>query len=115
MECGPCGLPELRHLPRRERLGVELAVAAPNGPWWTFGRVSVHDQLAPGEERALDLDPFHTSGALVPTGLLNRVRRPAYVGSRRGRPSGHSAGVAEAVRHGLDAGAAGPAGRTPVS
>ncbi len=83
--CGPCGLPELRHLPRRERLVVELDVASLAGPWQPFGRVAVHEQLTRDDEESLDLDPFHTSTGLVPAGFLNRLRRPAYVGSRRGR------------------------------
>ena len=55
------------------------------GAWLPFAGVHVHQRLDPEEERALDLDPYHTGPNLVPSGLLNRLRRPAYGGSREGR------------------------------
>lgn len=33
----------------------------------------------------LRFDPWHTGASLRPVGLLNRLRRPAYVASQRGR------------------------------
>jgi len=71
-----------------EPVDVELAWAAGAGPWQRFAAIELTGRLDPDEERDLDLDPFHTSPDLVPAGLVNRLRRPAYVGSREGRPGG---------------------------
>jgi SAM-dependent methyltransferase len=39
----------------------------------------------PVDAEQLGFDPWHCGGGLVPHGFLNRLRAPAYVGSREGR------------------------------
>jgi hypothetical protein len=78
----------LREIERRgaaAELLLELGVADRTGGWRRLGEVAVLGRLPVDDERRLDLDPFHTSPDVVPTGLLNRLRRPAYTGSREGR------------------------------
>jgi hypothetical protein len=68
---------------------LELLVAPPTGPWRVVGRVEVHPvRLADDAQAAVSFDPWHTAGGFVPTGTLNRLRRPAYNASRQGRPHG---------------------------
>lgn len=74
--------------PHGPGVGLELSWSQNGGDWLPFAGVHVHLRLEPDEERALDLDPFHAAAGLVPAGLVNRLRRPAYPGSREGRPTG---------------------------
>jgi hypothetical protein len=71
--------------PTGDGLTLELSRSDAGGGWVPFGQVHVRGLLDEADERALDLDPFHTGPDLVPSGLLNRLRRPAYGGSREGR------------------------------
>jgi hypothetical protein len=62
----------------------ELLVASSTGPWHPVGRLSFAERLDESVARALRFDPWHSGGNIVPAGLANRLRAPAYRGSRRG-------------------------------
>jgi hypothetical protein len=64
-----------------------LALAELGGRWRPFGTLEVGERLPDAESRALRFDPWRRAGGLVPHGWINRLRAPAYRGSRRGRPS----------------------------
>lgn len=64
-------------------LAVELG-----GRWRRFGTLELGERLPDAEARRLRFDPWNCAGGLVPHGFVNRLRAPAYRGSRRGRPSG---------------------------
>jgi hypothetical protein len=64
-----------------------LALAELGGRWRPFGALEVGERLPDVESRALRFDPWRCAGGLVPHGWINRLRAPAYRGSRRGRPS----------------------------
>ena len=64
-----------------------LALAELGGRWRPFGTLEVGEQLSDAESRALRFDAWRCGGGLVPHGWINRLRAPAYGGSRRGRPS----------------------------
>jgi len=65
-----------------------LALAELGGRWRPFGTLEVGERLSDAEARALRFDAWRCAGGLVPHGWVNRLRGPAYRGSRRGRPSG---------------------------
>lgn len=50
-----------------------------------FARVALGSRLDDEVAREIRFDPWHTGDALRPTGLVNRLRRPAYVASQEGR------------------------------
>lgn len=50
-----------------------------------FARVSLGRRLDDEVARELRFDPWHTGEALRPTGIVNRLRRPAYGASQEGR------------------------------
>lgn len=60
---------------------IQLLFATPSGPWRTFATLELREPI--GEATAFD--PWNTGPDLIPTGLLNELRAPAYQGSRRGR------------------------------
>ena len=64
-----------------------LALAELGGRWRPFGTLEVGARLPDAESCALRFDPWRCAGGLVPHGWINRLRAPAYRGSRRGRPS----------------------------
>jgi hypothetical protein len=64
-----------------------LALAELGGRWRPFGTLEVGERLPDAESCALRFDPWRCAGGLVPHGWINRLRAPAYRGSRRGRPS----------------------------
>ena len=64
-----------------------LLVAELGKPWRRFGGLELGERLPDDEARRLRFDPWNCAGGLVPHGWINRLRRPAYRGSRRGRPS----------------------------
>jgi hypothetical protein len=67
-------------------LGVELYAAAPFGPWRPIATVTTGERLPDDETQALRFDAWRCEGGLVPWSFVNRLRQPAYRGSRRGRP-----------------------------
>lgn len=64
---------------------VELLCATPSSDWQVMGHVQPDARLPDDDDRRLGLDPFQTVGGVVPVGLLNELRRPAYGASRAGR------------------------------
>ena len=60
---------------------IELFVATPSGPWRTFAALELGEAI----DEATTFDPWNTGPDLIPSGLLNELRAPAYQGSRRGR------------------------------
>lgn len=71
---------------------VDLLVAAVTGPWRRFGMLTPQRRLSDAESAALGFDPWHAGSDLEPAGFLNALRRPAYAGSRAGRPRSGSEG-----------------------
>jgi hypothetical protein len=77
---------ELADAAARAPLAVELDVATPFGPWRPIARIATGDRLPEDETQALRFDAWRCEGGLVPWSWINRLRAPAYRGSRRGRP-----------------------------
>lgn len=66
----------------------ELLIAAGSGGWERFGVVTVKAaRLDEAAERELRFNPWNSADGFHPTGLVNRLRRPAYPASQRGRLS----------------------------
>lgn len=74
----PAGLP----------LTVDLLAAPLFGPWAPVARLVLTHHVPDDEaaDRELGFDPWNTGDDLVPAGFLNRLRLPAYAGSRAARP-----------------------------
>lgn len=64
---------------------VRLLAARATGAWRVFAVVLPHTPLSPEENEALGFDPWNAGADLRPSGFLNRLRHPAYAGSREGR------------------------------
>lgn len=62
---------------------LELSAASPFGRWRPLA--SLHLARLEQDTEVIRFDPWNTGWALEPTGLLNRLRGPAYAGSRAGR------------------------------
>lgn len=77
---------ELAEAAERAPLAIELSAAAPFGPWRPVASVATGGRLPDDETQALRFDAWRCEGGLVPWGWINRLREPAYRGSRRGRP-----------------------------
>ncbi len=69
----------------RPNLSFELASATLGGPWQAFATLEVGERLDVEAEEVLAFDPFIVPSALRPIGRLNRLRKPAYAASQRGR------------------------------
>jgi len=65
---------------------ADLLVAELGKPWRRFGGLELGERLSDEEAQRLRFDPWNCAGGLVPHGWINRLRRPAYRGSRRGKP-----------------------------
>ena len=78
-------LVELEQAVARGPVTAELSLADPAGSWERFGVLEVGERLPDGEAQALRFDPWRCAGGLVPWGRINKLRAPAYRGSRRGR------------------------------
>lgn len=79
----------LSELARSQGLRFELLIARPTEPWRRLGSVSVGRRLTPAESERVRFDPWNCGEDLQPSGPLNRLRRPAYVGARHGAPHAH--------------------------
>jgi hypothetical protein len=66
-------------------LAYELRLAGSLGRSRTVAVLTVGDPLEPADTEALRFDPWATGPGIVPVGRLNRLRRPSYRGSQRGR------------------------------
>ncbi len=69
----------------RGALTVNLRWAASSGDWRPLGTVALGPSSDVDDVAGLGFDPFNTVDELPPAGWLNRLRPPAYFGSRRGR------------------------------
>lgn len=58
-----------------------LSIATPSGAWRAFAELELGEEI----DEPTSFDPWNTGPDLVPAGLLNELRAPAYQGSRRGR------------------------------
>lgn len=70
-----------------------LELASPGGGWRRIASVRLVDPFA----GAVSYDPWNTSPDMVPWGMLNAMRRPAYEGSREGRDTSGTTDRARAV------------------
>lgn len=77
---GPSTFDELRNA-----AACALEVQLFLGSGGHFGRVALGRRLDDEIAGTLRFDPWHTADALRPTGVLNRLRRPAYEASHQGR------------------------------
>jgi hypothetical protein len=77
-------LAELRER-RFADLVFELLLAGLTGEWRAVARIELGERLDPEAVENLRFDPMNSGGGLVPAGVLNRLRRPAYRGSQEGR------------------------------
>ena len=92
-------LAELVERAERRDVRIRLVVAGARGRWREIGLLEVDGRLPNEEAEALRFHPLRSGGDLRPTGVLNRLRGPAYVGSQRGRASRRStASVAQPKR-----------------
>jgi hypothetical protein len=73
-------------------MAIDLLAASPTGPWRRVGTLTPQRRLRDAESAALGFDPWHAGPDLQPAGFLNALRRPAYAGSRSGRPRTSAAG-----------------------
>lgn len=67
---------------------VRLLAATPTGQWRTWGVLLPEHRLSAAEHTELAFDPWNAGVDLRPSGILNRLRHPAYAASRAGRPGG---------------------------
>ncbi|MDQ2623474.1 MAG: hypothetical protein M3Y45_10610, partial [Actinomycetota bacterium] len=64
---------------------IHIGAAASGEAWKQLGDVRLGRKLPPGEDENIGFDPSNTGGGLELTGIINRLRLPAYAGSRSGR------------------------------
>lgn len=64
-----------------------LEVAETSGGWDEVGTLTIARVLTEDENEALRFNPANTGGGIAPIGVLQTVRRRAYLGSQRGRPA----------------------------
>ncbi|MBK5222612.1 MAG: hypothetical protein JJE52_07000 [Acidimicrobiia bacterium] len=67
---------------REDAVHIRVMSARPDADWVDAARIQLDRVLAPDEAAAVRFDPWVTSTSLVLRGLLNRLRGPAYAGSR---------------------------------
>lgn len=77
----------LAELARRDVAGLsfELAIATATSRWRPVADLRLERRLSAEQVEGLRFDPASTGGGLELAGRINRLRRPAYRGSRRGR------------------------------
>ena len=78
-------LDELTRAAAREPVRLDLAAASPGGRWTPVGLAETAERLTDEEARTLAFDAWRCGGGLRPWSWPNRLRQPAYRGSRRGR------------------------------
>ncbi len=82
--CDPLTIPTLASAEDATPLRVEIRIARPLGAWEPAATVTLTSVLA--ADAGLRFDPWNTGPALTPSGVLNRLRAPAYAGSRAAAP-----------------------------
>lgn len=82
-------LDDLRRLATEEGdpLRFVLEVAEPKGDWREIASLEVGRELGEDENERLRFNPANTGGGIEPVGVLQTVRRRAYLGSQEGRPT----------------------------
>lgn len=70
------------------KFGIEVATGA--GAWHRIGTLTIGSRY----DGEVSFDPWNSSPGLVPTGMLNALRRAAYQGSREGRDAPEPSNVA---------------------
>jgi hypothetical protein len=70
---------------RREPIAFGIAIASLGGRWRRIGTLTVQRRAPERDE--LRFDPLTRGGGFRPAGMLQRLRRAAYRGSRRGAPA----------------------------
>ena len=65
---------------------VDLAIAAPLGPWRRVATVALGEEAPEAEARALRFNVLNSGGGIAPVGRLNSLRDPAYRGSQDASP-----------------------------
>jgi hypothetical protein len=78
-------LEEVREAFDRGELRFQLALAGLRGDWSPFGELTFEAPLPGDETERMAFDPWNTGGGITPAGPLQKLRRPAYRGSQRGR------------------------------
>jgi hypothetical protein len=72
-------------VPRDGGRTFDLALAPLLGRWRPIARLRLGDPLDPQESDRLRFDVWNTGGGIAPIGAIQRLRRPIYRGSQRGR------------------------------
>jgi hypothetical protein len=78
----PLPVDRLSDLEQALPVTLELSAASPFGHWRPLA--NLHLARVQLDTEAIRFDPWNTGSALRPAGLLNRLRGPAYAGSRAG-------------------------------
>jgi hypothetical protein len=87
------GLADLSAAAASGQLVYELRLAGSLGRSRTVGLLVVGEPLDPAATEALRFNPWTTGEGIVPVGRLNRLRRPSYASSQRGRVGDEEAGA----------------------
>lgn len=82
---GDVTLDDLAEVVRAGAAIFTLQAAPPWGTWDDIGVLRLEQPLAPGADEDLAFNPWHSSDALRPVGLLNALRNAAYRGSQSAR------------------------------
>ncbi len=82
---GGTALAEVHAAARSGELRFELRMAGELGAWHPIGELRVGDALDDAEADALRFNPWHTGRGITPLGILQALRRSAYLGSQRRR------------------------------
>jgi len=84
------GAPTLGELARLAGGGLTLDLRLTSfvGRTAPLGTIALEVVLADADARAVRFDPWRAGAGLVPTGVGQDLRRPAYAASRRGTPAG---------------------------
>ena len=69
-------------------LSFAITVATPRGEWHRVAHLHLGSRLPDKGIEDMRLSPYNAGGGIEPTGLLNRLRPPAYDGSQDGRKAG---------------------------
>lgn len=76
---------ELRASAAAGELCFTLALAGFTGSWRPLAKLALGAELPPAETEDLRFNPWNTGGGIRPLGPLMGLRKPAYLGSQRGR------------------------------
>ena len=72
-------------VPHADERSFDIAMALPFRRWRPLARLRLTAPLDPHDADRLRFDVWNTGGAITPVGALQRLRRPIYRGSQRGR------------------------------